>query len=66
MQLTFDRKFGVFFFIGFALAAFLHISTIGAAFFGVCFAVIYYFFGGKKAEMQTIALSDEESEELES
>jgi len=65
MQLTFDRKFGVFFFIGFALAAFLNISTIGAAFFGVCFAVIYYFFGGQKAQLQTVAVSDdEESEEL--
>ena len=34
IQLTWDKKFGVFLFLGFALAAFLNVSTLGAAFFG--------------------------------
>ena len=64
IQLTFDKKFGVFFFVGFALAAFLNVSTIGAAFLGVCAAVIYYFFYNTNTTVATASLSDEESEEL--
>lgn len=60
IQLTFDRKFGAFLFLGFALSAFLNMSTIGAAFFGVICAYIYYQFAGNK---QTLTIADE-SEEL--
>lgn len=69
LQITFDKKFGVFFFVGFALAAFLNISTIGAAFLGVCVAVIYYFFFNIKTAATTSVnnpsgVIDDESEEL--
>lgn len=64
IQLTYDRKFGVFFFVGFALAAFLNVSTIGAAFFGVCAAVVYYFFFNSKTASTENSLSNSESEEL--
>lgn len=61
VQLTFDAKFGVFLFLGFGLAAFLNVSTLGVAFFGVCAAVAYYMLSGNKAAS---AVVDEESEEL--
>lgn len=66
IQLTYDKKFGVFLFVGFFLSAFLNVSTIGAAFIGTCLAVIYYFFhndSAKNASTQS-TLSGEESEEL--
>ena len=72
IQLTWDKKFGVFLFLGFALAAFLNVSTLGAAFFGAIAAVIYYMLGGKQApaaalETQGAAsepIDDEDDEEL--
>lgn len=71
LQITFDKKFGVFFFVGFALAAFLKVTTIGAAFLGVCAAVIYYFFFNTKTTPATATTGvtatiadDDESEEL--
>lgn len=59
IQMTWDKRFGAFLFLGFALSAFLGVNTIGAAVFGVVAAVIYYMLSGNKA--QTIM---EESEEL--
>ena len=62
IQLTFDKKFGAFLFVGFILVAFFNVSTIGAAFVGVVCAVIYYQLGGKSNKTQTVI--DNESEEL--
>ncbi|MCD7908543.1 MAG: PTS sugar transporter subunit IIC [Clostridium sp.] len=62
IQMTWDRKFGAFLFLGFALAAFLNVSTIGAAVFGVVIAVLYYMLSGSFGQMG-MANSDE-SEEL--
>ena len=62
IQLTWDRKFGAFLFMGFALAAFLNISTVGAAIFGVVFAVLYYTLGGNSG--MTAMVNSDESEEL--
>ncbi len=59
IQMTWDKRFGVFLFLGFALAAFLGVNTIGAAVFGVVAAVIYYMLSGNKPQMTM-----EESEEL--
>ena len=72
IQLTWDKKFGVFLFLGFALAAFLNVSTLGAAFFGAIAAVIYYMLGGKQAPAAALAtqgaasepIDDEDDEEL--
>jgi PTS system mannose-specific IIC component/fructoselysine and glucoselysine-specific PTS system IIC component len=60
VQLTWDRKYGVFLFLGFALSTFLGVSTIGAAVFGLIAAVLYYTLSGKKA----VAPASDESEEL--
>lgn len=62
IQLTFDKKFGAFLFLGFALVAFLNISTIGAAFIGVIAAYVYYQLAGNN-RTNTPLISDE-SEEL--
>lgn len=62
IQMTWDRKFGAFLFLGFALAAFLNISTIGAAVFGVVLAVLYYMLSGNFGQGK-LANTDE-SEEL--
>ena len=62
IQMTWDRKFGAFLFIGFALAAFLNVSTIGAAVFGVVIAVLYYMLSGNSARPGYA--NSEESEEL--
>lgn len=62
IQLTWDRKFGAFLFLGFALAAFFNISTIGAAIFGVVFAVLYYTLSGNKGQAGMV--QSDESEEL--
>ncbi len=62
IQMTWDRKFGAFLFIGFALAAFLNVSTIGAAVFGVVIAVLYYMLSGNSGRPGYA--SSEESEEL--
>ena len=75
IQLTWDRKFGVFLFLGFALAAFLNISTIGAAFFGAVCAVVYYMLGSSakpavvsqnnsSTTAPSILIDDDDSEEL--
>ena len=71
IQLTWDKKFGVFLFLGFALAAFLGVSTLGAAFFGAIAAVIYYMLAGKGASSVALAtegvsqlVDDDDSEEL--
>ncbi len=62
IQLTFDKKFGAFLFLGFALAAYLNISSIGAAVIGVITAYVYYQFSG--SNNNHIDLDDEESEIL--
>lgn len=59
IQMTWDKRFGAFLFLGFALAAFLGVNTIGAAAFGVVAAVIYYMLSGNSAQINM-----EESEEL--
>ena len=70
IQLTWDKKFGIFLFLGFALAAFLGVSTLGAAFFGAIAAVIYYMLSGGKTSAVAVAPSaetvvdDDDSEEL--
>ena len=71
IQLTWDKKFGVFLFLGFALAAFLGVSTLGAAFFGAIAAVVYYMLSGNKASGSVLAatsgetvVDDDDSEEL--
>lgn len=70
LQMTYDKKFGAFFFLGFAMAAFLNVSTIGAAFFGVVTAVIYYMFSKKQPSAATAVTADstpaddEDNEEL--
>lgn len=72
IQLTWDKKFGVFLFLGFALAAFLNVSTLGAAFFGAIAAVIYYMLSGKQTPAAALAtqgaasepIDDEDDEEL--
>lgn len=59
-------------FLGFALAAFLNVSTLGAAFFGAIAAVIYYMLSGKQAPAAALAtqvaasepIDDEDDEEL--
>lgn len=61
IQLTFDKKFGAFLFLGFVLTAFLNMSTIGAAFIGVIAAYVYYQFSGNK---QAVTVGYDESEEL--
>ena len=61
IQLTFDKKFGAFLFLGWALAAFLGIGTLGAAVFGTICAYMYYQFSGNKAVAVAV---DDESEEL--
>ena len=70
LQMTYDKKFGAFFFLGFAMAAFLNVSTIGAAFFGVVTAVIYYMFSKKQPSAAAAVTADstpaddEDNEEL--
>ena len=44
IQLTFDKKFAAFLFLGFALVAFFNVSTIAAAVIGVICAYVYYQF----------------------
>ncbi|MEG2329515.1 PTS mannose/fructose/sorbose/N-acetylgalactosamine transporter subunit IIC [Anaerorhabdus sp.] len=62
IQLTFDKKFGAFLFLGFVLVAFLNISTIGAAFIGVIAAYVYYQLAGNNRS--NTPLTSDESEEL--
>ena len=57
-----NQKFGAFLFLGFGLAAFLGVSSIGAATFGLIAAVIYYTLSGNKAKPALV--NDDESEEL--
>lgn len=71
IQLTWDKKFGVFLFLGFALAAFLGVSTLGAAFFGAIAAIIYYMLSGGKTSAAVAGIpsgetvvDDDDSEEL--
>lgn len=70
IQLTWDKKFGVFLFLGFALAAFLNVNTLGAAFFGAIAAVAYYVLSGNKGSGPALAvepgdaIDDDDSEEL--
>lgn len=71
IQLTWDKKFGVFLFLGFALAAFLGVSTLGAAFFGAIAAVIYYMLSGRGNSGVALVtegagqpVDDDDSEEL--
>lgn len=59
IQMTWDKKFGAFLLIGFCLAAFLNVSTIGAATVGVAAALLYYSLSGKNKNMLSNA-----SEEL--
>ena len=62
IQMTWDKKFGAFLFLGFAIAAFLNVSTIGAAIFGVVFAVLYFMLSGNMGHTATV--NSDESEEL--
>lgn len=72
IQLTWDKKFGIFLFLGFALAAFLHVDTIGAAFFGAIAAVAYFMLSGNstsqlvaaEADQAAATIDDDDSEEL--
>ncbi len=50
MQLTFDRKYAAFLFLGFALVAFFNISTIGASVIGGICAYIYFQFKPSESE----------------
>lgn len=50
MQLTFDKKYAAFLFLGFALVAFFQISTIGASVIGGVAAYIYYQFVPTESE----------------
>ena len=61
-NITRTKKFGAFLFLGFALAAFLNVSTIGAAIFGVVFAVLYFMLSGNMGHTATV--NSDESEEL--
>ena len=49
MQMTFSKKYAPFFFLGFALVAFLNLQTLGVAVFGAIIALIYYFFKTNKS-----------------
>ncbi|WP_202171428.1 PTS mannose/fructose/sorbose/N-acetylgalactosamine transporter subunit IIC [Bacillus sp. USDA818B3_A] len=51
MQLSFDKKYAAFLFLGFALVAFFNISTIGAAVFGAICAYLYYQFKPMEGEL---------------
>ena len=59
-------------FLGFALAAFLNVTTLGAAFFGAIAAVVYYMLSGKQtpepalagAAAESAPVDDEDDEEL--
>ncbi|AZP04879.1 PTS mannose/fructose/sorbose/N-acetylgalactosamine transporter subunit IIC [Jeotgalibaca ciconiae] len=51
MQLTFDKKYAAFLFLGFALVAFFDINTIGAAVMGAICAYIYYQFKPMEGEL---------------
>lgn len=64
IQMTWDRKFGAFLFVGFAMAAFLNLSTIGAAVFGVVVAVLYYTLTGSNSGQAAMVFNSDESEEL--
>ncbi|WEV40152.1 PTS sugar transporter subunit IIC [Lactobacillus sp. ESL0684] len=44
MQLTYDKKYAPFLFLGFALVAFLKVPMIGIAMFGFIIAYVYYQF----------------------
>lgn len=60
IQLSFDKKFGAFLFLGFVLSAFLNMSMIGVALIGVICAYVFYQFSGNKQNVAAV----EESEEL--
>lgn len=67
VQLTWDKKYGVFFFVGFGLASFLGVSTMGIAFFGTCLAVAYYMLSGNNKNVSkpaTESILDDGDEEL--
>lgn len=50
MQLTFDKKYAAFLFLGFALVAFFSISTIGASVIGGICAYVYFQFKPAESE----------------
>lgn len=50
MQLTFDKKYAAFLFLGFALVAFFNISTIGASVIGGICAYVYFQFKPAESE----------------
>ena len=64
ISMTWDRKFGAFLFIGFAMAAFLNVSTIGVAIFGAVVAVLYYTLSGSHSNQAGMVMNSDESEEL--
>lgn len=70
IQLTWDKKFGAFLFLGFGLAAFLKVDTLGAAFFGAVIAFIYYKLSGRNSSESALGMNvvsggvDDDSEEL--
>lgn len=50
MQLTYDKKYAPFLFLGFSLVAFLEVPMIGAAIFGGIIAYVYYQFKPDQTE----------------
>ena len=64
ISMTWDRKFGAFLFIGFAMAALLNVSTIGVAIFGAVVAVLYYTLSGSHSNQAGMVMNSDESEEL--
>lgn len=50
MQLTYDKKYAPFLFLGFSLVAFLKVPMIGVAIFGGIIAYIYYQFKPEQKE----------------
>lgn len=51
MQLTFDKKYAAFLFLGFALVAFFQVNTIAAAIMGAICAYTYYHFKPVEGEV---------------
>ena len=52
MQITMDKKFSVFLFIGFALFTFFNLSSIGVSIVGAIIAIIYYQFSNAGADKE--------------
>ena len=65
MQLLFDKKNVVFFFVGWALSALLGVNTVGAAVIGTTIAYIMFQYGkGRKGELAAVEAVGEMSDDL--